>query len=274
VRTHGCIHSGSELGTDAHACWGFDRRQEFVDASLEFLTDGLRNGQRIVYVGSESVDEQRERLEPLGGVGAMIDEGALLLIDLTGIYKAGKPLDPHTQLSVYSAVTDAAIADGYAGIRVAAQVTNLVREPETWDAHLRWESMADRFMSVQPMSAMCGYQRDAVPEKLLAELSAVHPVSNAPAKTVPFRLFADEGDMVLSGDVDFLSVKALDRALETACDGTEPVVLDLRELGFIDPNGIEVLVRHTQRLEAECDCSVRNAPAAVERLCQMLGVEL
>lgn len=274
MREHGCIHSGSGLGADAHACWGFSRRQEFIDAALEFLTDGLRNGQRIVYVGSESVDEQRERLEPLGGVGAMIDEGALLLIDLTGIYKAGEQLGPETQLSVYSAVTDAALADGYAGIRVAAQVTNLVREPAAWDAHLRWESMADRFMSVQPMSAMCGYQRDAVPEQLLAELSAVHPVSNAPAKAVPLRLFADNGDMVLSGDVDFLSVKALDRALETACDGTEPVVLDLRELGFIDPNGLEVLVGHIRRLEEEGGCSVRNTPPAVERLGQMAGVEL
>ncbi len=274
MRAHGCIHSGGDLGTDTHACWGFDRRQEFVDAALEFLTDGLRNGQRIVYVGSEPVEEQRERLEPLGGVGAMIDEGALLLIDLTGIYKSGQPLDPHVQLGVYRAVTDAALADGYAGIRVAAQVTNLVREPETWDAHLRWESMADRFMSAQPMSAMCGYQRDVVPEKLLTELAAVHPVSNVPERTVPFRLFADDGDMVLSGDVDYLSVKALDRALETACDGTEPVVFDLGELGFIDPNGLEVLVRHTRRLAAESGCSVRNMPPAVERLSQMAGVEL
>src|ERR1700749_2009063 len=124
------------------------------------------------------------------------------------------------------------------------------------------------------MSGMSGYQRDLVPEQLLAELSAVHPASNAPSKTVPFRLFAEDGDRVLSGDVDFLSVKALDRALETACDGTEPVVLDLHGLGFIDPNGLEVLVRHTRRLAAAGGCNVRNAPPAVARLCQILDVAL
>jgi anti-anti-sigma regulatory factor len=274
VREHGCIHSGDDLGDHAHACWGFDRRQDFVDAALEFLTDGLRSGQRIVYVGSEPVEEQRERLEPLGGVGAMIDEGALLLIDLTGIYQTGRPIDPISQMAVYSAVTDAAIADGYSGIRVAAQVTNLVREPATWDAHLRWESMADRFMSVRPMSAICGYQRDLVPEQLLAELATVHPTSNTPAEAVPFRLFAEDGEMVLSGDVDFLSINGLDRALETACDGTEPVVLDLRDLGFIDLNGIEVLARHTRRLAAASGCNVLNVPPPVERLCEILDVEL
>jgi anti-anti-sigma regulatory factor len=274
VRAHGCIHSGSDLGTDAHACWGFERRQEFVDASLEFLTDGLRIGQRIAYVGSEPVEEQRERLDPLGGVGAMIDEGALQLIDLTGIYQAGEPIEPYSQLAVYSAATDAALAAGYTGLRVAAQATSLVREPQTWDAHVRWESIADRFMSIRPLSALCGYQRDLVPEQLLGDLSAVHPASNAPAKSVPFHLYAEEGEMVLSGNVDYISVAALDRALERACAGTEPVVLDLRELGFIDQNGLEVLARHTHRLAAAGGCSVRNVPATVERLCEILDVEL
>jgi anti-anti-sigma regulatory factor len=274
VRRHGCTHSGSGLGADAHVCWGFNRRQEFVDAALEFLTDGLRAGQRIAYVGSEPVDEQRERLEPLGGVGAMIDEGALLLIDLTGIYKAGEPIDPDSQMAVYAAVTEAALADGYTGLRVAAQASNLVREPETWDAHLRWESVADRFMSVRPLAAMCGYQRDLVPEQLLCDISTLHPATNVSTKAVPFHLFAEDGDMFLSGDVDYLSVEALDRALERACDGSQPVVLDLRDLGFIDHNGLEVLAAHTHRLAAAGGCSIRNAPAAVERLCGILSLEL
>ena len=274
MRAHGCIHAGSGLGADAHACWGFDRRQEFVEATLEYLSDGLRSGQRIAYVGSEPVAEQRERLGPLGGVGAMIDEGALQLFELEDMYDVGTPLAPYAQLAASSAATDAALADGYTGLRVAAQVTNLVAEPQTWDAHLRWESVADRFMSLRPLSAMCGYQRDLVPEQLLGDLSAVHPASNAPTRAVPFHLFAEDGAMVLSGNVDYLSVKALDRALATACDGSQPVVLDLRELGFIDQNGLAVLARHTRRLAGEGGCSVRNAPRAVERLCEILGVEL
>lgn len=274
MRACGCIRSASGLDSGAHACWGFDRRQEFVDAALEFLTDGLRNGQRIAYVGAEPVEEQRERLEPLGGVGAMIDEGALLLIDLSGISKAGEPIDPDSQLAVYSAVTDAALADGYAGIRVAAQATSLVAEPETWDAHLRWESMADRFMSVRPMSAMCGYQRDLVPEQLLGDLAVVHPAANELAEAVPFHLYAEGGDMALSGEVDYSAIEALDRALATACDGSQPVVLDLAELGFIDQNGLEVLARHTHRLAARSGVEVRNAPHLVERLCEILALEL
>lgn len=270
MRAHGCIESGSGLGADAHACWGFERRQEFVDVSLEYLTDGLRNGQRIAYVGSEPVAEQRERLEPLGGVGAMIDEGALQLFELQDLYEVGKPIDAEAQLAAYGAATDAALADGYTGLRVAAQVTNLVAEPEAWDAHVRWESVADRFMSVYPLSALCGYQRDLVPEQLLGDLSVVHPAANELAETVSFHLFAEDGDLALSGEVDYFAIEALDRALERACDAAQPVTLDLGGLGFIDHNGIEVLAR---RLTAS-DCSVRNAPHLVERLCEILELKL
>jgi hypothetical protein len=169
---------GSGLGKDAHACWAFDGQQEFVDASVEYLTDGLRCGQRLAYVGSEPVAEQRERLGALGDVGGMIDRGAMQLFELRDLYHVGEPLDADAQLATYSAATDAALADGYTGLRVAAQVTDLVAEPACWDAHLRWESVADRFMSVRPLSALCGYRRQDLPERLLSDLAAVHPASN------------------------------------------------------------------------------------------------
>ncbi len=274
MRAHGHIHSGSDLGTDAHACWTFDRQQEFVDASLEYLTDGLRAGQRIVYVGSEPVAQQREQLEQLGGVAGMIDAGALLLFQLDDLYDVGRPVDTDAQLATYAAATDAALADGYTGLRVAAQVTNLVAEPETWDAHVRWEATADRFMSVRPMSAMCGYRRDAIPAQLLSDLAAVHPASNAPLETSPFHLFAETGDLVLSGEVDFASSEALDRLLGIACEATDFDAIDLRELDFTDHHGLEVLARHAKRLAAEGKSPPRNVPPAVERLCGLLELEL
>jgi anti-anti-sigma regulatory factor len=274
VRAHGCIHSGSGLGADAHACWGFNRRQEFVDASLEYLFDGLRAGQRLAYVGSEPAAEQRERLAPLGGVDAMIDEGALQLFQLEDLYDVGKPVDPTYQLAAYAAATDAALADGYSGLRVAAQVTDLLAGPETWDAHLRWESIADRFMSVRPLSALCGYQRDAVPPAFLADLAAVHPAANAPAQAAPFHLFAEQGEMVLSGEVDYFSAAALNRILAAACREEGSVALDLGKLDFLDHHGLEALVAQTQRLAGESGCEVCQAPPVVERLCELLDLTL
>jgi hypothetical protein len=271
---HGSIDAGSGLGHDGHACWGFDDRQEFVDAALEFLTDGLRLGQRLAYVGSEPVAEQRERLDPLGDVGGLIDSGALQLFELSDLYRVGEPVDVNAQLAAYLAATDAALAHGYSGLRVAAQVTDLVAEPETWNAHVRWESAADRVLSRQSLAALCGYERVALPSQLLADLATVHPASNGCAGLAPFHLFGENCGLALTGEVDLFSSETLDRALDFACDEGESVLLDLGELDFIDHRGVEILAAHAGRLAGEGGCTIQHQPHLVSRLCRILELQL
>ncbi|HKO38385.1 MAG TPA: MEDS domain-containing protein [Solirubrobacterales bacterium] len=274
MRAHGSIEGGSGLGHDGHACWGFEDRQEFLAATLEFLADGLRTGQRLAYIGSEPVAEQRERLDPLGNVGALIDRGSLLLFELSDLYRIGEPVDPEAQVTAYLAATEAAIADGYSGLRVAAQVTDLVAEPETWDAHVRWESAADRILSRRSLSALCGYDRTALPPQLLADLAAVHPAANGCAGPAPFHLFGESGGLALTGEVDLFSSETFDRALGFACDGNQPVSLDLSELEFIDHRGVEILAAHVRHLAGAAGCTVRDQPPVVNRLCEILDLQL
>lgn len=266
MRAHGCIDSAAGLGTDGHACWGFDRPGEFFAAAAEFLEDGLRHGQRLAYVGSEPIDEQRERLAPLGEVGQMVDSGMLQLFELQHLYRVGEPVNPKAQMAIYLRATEAAQAEGYTGLRVAAQVTDLVRTPQTWEAHLRWESKADQLLAPRSLSALCGYRRDAVPPPLLADLSALHPAANAAPAEAPFHLFGEGDELALSGEIDLFSSETLERVLDLAAGNDEPASLNLEALEFIDHHGIEVL--------ASRGCRARNAPAVVDRLCELLELEL
>jgi anti-anti-sigma regulatory factor len=273
VRVHGSIDAGSGLGPDGHACWGFDDKEEFVAATLDFLTDGLRLGQRLAYVGSEPLAEQRERLDPLGDVGRLIDNGALQLFELSDLYRVGEPIDVDAQLAAYLAATDAAFADGYSGLRVAAQATDLVAEPETWDAQVRWESTADRVLSTRSLSALCGYERDALPPQLLADLAAIHPAANGCAGSAPFHLFGEDDGLALTGEVDLFSSETFDRVLDVGCAGDEPVSLDLAGLDFIDHRGVEILAAHASHA-GEGGCVVQHEPHVVRRLCEILELQL
>jgi ABC-type transporter Mla MlaB component len=274
VRRHGCIDSGTGLGADGHACWGFEQPEEFVAATLEFFTDGLRSNQRLVYLSGEPVAEQRERLDPLGDVGGMIDRGALHLLELKDLYRLGEPVDPLAQVELFTTATEAARADGFSGLSLATQSTDMVLEPCTWDAHLRLECRADRLASGVGMSALCGYQRDALPEAVLGDLAAIHPTANSIAEGAPFHLFGEAGRLVLSGEVDRFSTPALSRALRHAHAPGEPTSLDLGPLGFIDHHGFEMLAAHTRRLAVNGGCSVHNQPMIVNRLSELLGQEL
>ena len=274
MRRHGCIDSGSGLGTDGHACWAFEQQQEYVDATLEFFTDGLRSNQRLVYLSGEPVAEQRERLDPLGGVGTMVDDGTLHLLELKDFYDLGQPVDPVSQVTLFGAAAEAARADGFAGLSLATQSTEMVVEPRTWEAHLRLESRADQMATAIGMSALCGYQRDTLPEAVLGDLAAIHPTANALAESAPFHLFGEADGLVLSGEIDRFATPAMIRALTLAETAGEPTTLDLEALWFIDHHALEALAAHTRRSAANGGCIVRNRPAHVDRLAGLLELEL
>jgi ABC-type transporter Mla MlaB component len=274
VRRHGCINSGGGLGAYGHACWGYEQPEEFAAAALDFFTDGLRANRRLVYLSGEPVAEQRERLDPLGDVGAMIDGGSLHLLELKNLYRLGEPVDPNAQVSLFTAATEAARADGFSGLCLATRSTEMVAEPCTWDAHLRLESRADQLATSFGFSALCGYQRDTLPADVLGDLAALHPAANSIAEATPFHLFAENGGLVLSGEVDRFSTEALLRALDYAHTPGVSTSLNLEALDFIDHYGLEALAAHARRLAAAGDCSIHNQPARVERLCDLLELEL
>jgi ABC-type transporter Mla MlaB component len=274
VRQHGCINSGSGLGTDGHACWGFDQPQEFIDATIEFFADGQRANQRLVYLSGEPVAEQRERLDPLGDVATMVDGGALYLLELKDLYTLGEPVDPVAQVALFTAATKAAHADGFSGVCLATQSTEMVAEPGTWDAHLRIESRSDQLATAFGFSALCGYRRDALPADVLGDLAALHPAANTVAEMAPFHLFSEGGRLVLSGEIDRFSTAALLRALDYAHLPGAPTSLDLAPLRFVDHYGLEALAGHARRLAADGGCSIHNQPARIERLCELLELQL
>lgn len=274
MRSHGCIESARGLGSQGHACWGFEQPAEFVEATLDFFSDGLRSNRRLVYLSGEPVAEQRERLDPLGDVGGLIDRGALHLLELKHLYRLGEPVDPGAQVALFTTAAAAAQADGFSGLSLATQSTDMVADPCTWDAHLRLESMADRVASSSGMSALCGYQRNVLPESVLGDLAAIHPTANAIAEQAPFHLFGEAGGLVLSGEIDRFSTPSLARALRHAHTPGEPTSLDLEALRFIDHHGFEMLAAHTRRLAANGGCTVRNQPHVVNRLRELLELEL
>ena len=86
-----------------------------------------------------------------------------------------------------------------------------------------------------------------------------------------------EGTAVLVGvvgELDLASGPALNAEL-AAFSGpdTTLVVVDLRELEFMDSTGLSIIVRAHQRLAAEgCELSLVQGPPQVERLLDLTGV--
>jgi anti-anti-sigma regulatory factor len=257
-----------------HACWIYENDGERREGVVEYFAGGLEAGQRLLYVGSRPAERLRDDLQGLNGVESLVADGALHVLSLDDIEGAAEPSDAERRLDAYAAAAEQAVADGYAGLRVAVAVAGLGGDPETHDAHTRWESLVDRAIVSRPLTALCLYDRRELPDRLLADLASVHPVSHGSAGAPAFRVFARPGALVLEGEVDYFSAADLGRLLDITLRDDGEVVLDLGGLGFVDHHGVMALAERAGRLGDRHGIRFQNVPHPVVRLSEVMGVVL
>ena len=115
-------------------------------------------------------------------------------------------------MRAYRAATEAALAAGYRGLRVAADVTALIRTPEQLDAFARYEHLIDRYMRTAPMARDVRLQPHRPRRRGVDQLACMHPATNA--DHVLFRLYAaDGGGTALAGELDLANQQLLATAL-------------------------------------------------------------
>jgi anti-sigma B factor antagonist len=92
--------------------------------------------------------------------------------------------------------------------------------------------------------------------------------------TVRIRPDADRCLVSLNGEVDLSNAEALEATLQEAIgEGPERVVIDMRDLSFIDSTGIACLVRLLHEVDADRLRFVHSTSPAVVRVLQLTGVE-
>lgn len=225
--------------TDRHLCLVHADADELRVATIEYLTAGLEEGLRVAYTGPGEPVELRDRVRGLQGSAALEARGALHLLPHEAVYGTA-PVSAEEVIERYADLTEQALVDGYRGLRVVADVTDLGRRPEDHDAFARYELALGPVVASVPFSALCAYGEDLGPDPL-AEVACVHPAGSARA---PFRLTAvDPGHARLDGEVDVTGRRAFVRTvarLDQVVDG-DPLVLDLSGTTFIDHRALMVL---------------------------------
>lgn len=204
-----------------HVCLAYAEPAAFEDAARDFLAEGVAAGERVWYLAPTPPRGWRFRPE---------------LVRIGDHYPEDGVIDPAAGVSAYAAATERALADGYCGLRVAAEATSLVGTPAQLDAFARYEHLVDRYMRGAPFSALCGYDRVALGDEAVDELACLHPLS-----TAPFRLSAGlpgQADVILSGELDWANRDLFVRALARAepRPASAELVIDAGRLTFVDHN--------------------------------------
>lgn len=248
MRRTGLVAHVRGLGAHDHVCWRYDDRDDFLARVREFLGEGLALGLRVRYLGPGAVDALVADLDGIGGIDEALRTGAAEVASLDATYPADAVVEPDAQVRSYAEATEAALAAGFAGLRVAADCTPLVRTPQRLEAFARYEHRVDHHMARRPFSAMCAYSKAEVDEHTFAQVACMHPATNTAYPG--FRLHA-AGDRTtaLGGEVDpandDLFALALERADPRPRDGR--LVVDATDLSFLDHRGLLRLADHADR---------------------------
>jgi len=224
----------------------------------------------VAYLGSGKVEELREHFDRFVDVGPRPIPDTVRIISLEEIYGAGGPVDPTKVIQKYAAATQQALADGYRGLRISADVTDLVRAPEQQDAFARCEFLLERYSSRHPLSAMCGYRREL--GDAVTQFACMHAA--VPAGLTPFQVFAcDDGAVGLLGEFDGACQFAFERALQRIqpAPGDSKLIFDMAGVRFMDHRALLTLDSYAEA--CQIPVFARSMPPMVRRIARVLALE-
>ncbi len=251
VRRSGLVDRTLGLGVHDHVCWRYTAPDEFRERAREFLADGLAQGLQVWYVAPGAASDLAQDLRGVDELDAGLRTGAARVVSLNATYPVGAVVEPDAQVRAYAEATDAALAAGFAGLRVAADCTPLVRTPQQLAAFAHYEHRIDHYMADRPFSAVCAYSTAEVGDEAFAQLACMHPGTNS--RLPGFRLHgAGRHLAALGGELDpdneELFALALERSDLRPQDGL--LVVDASGLDFVDHRALVRLSAHATGLGA------------------------
>ncbi len=262
MRNNGSRFEPLRMKPHDHIGWVFSGPGEFAVLGESFLAEGASLNERLMYV-AEDPD-----ISGFGEWTAPLYPGTLTAASIAEVYGESGIVDAPRQRATFAQVLTEALADGYSGIRVAADNTPLVLDHERLESWVRWEIVADHFMSENEVTGLCAFDGGRVDLNTLGNLETLHPVSMAERPTPPFRLFNDDGILRLEGDVNTFAVGKVFLALQHLPPATR-VVVDLATTEIVSKDMLSELRR---LCETGVSVTVQGATDIIRRLGRSVGI--
>ena len=230
-----------------HACWSYRTDQERTDVLASFYAAGLAAHERLFYFASDGSEATAlQGLTDAGhDVAALMAAGDIVVAEVESAYFPHSTFDARANLEGFRTLAQQAIADGFMGIRVAAENATVLNHPLIRDSWFEYELQVDALVSAEPIIGLCAFDRRQCDAETLALLDAVHLLQVDPTGSAPHSGFhlhtAEEDVLVLTGDIDRFAVDSLQRLLSSPVRKRHKITLDLRGLSFLDTAGMRAL---------------------------------
>lgn len=147
--------------------------------TTSYLRHGLAQGQRVIYILDThkantilsylQSDDLERRLYLQGG--------QLCLLSASNTYLSGGVFDPGTMLSLLQSETERALKEGYAALRVAAEMTWALQGVRGSERLIEYEAKVNTFFPGSKCIGLCQYDRRCFSARALLNVLHTHPVA-------------------------------------------------------------------------------------------------
>jgi hypothetical protein len=182
---------GNLFSQGEHICTIFETDDEQRAIAASYLADGLRAGERALYVGqsNEALEQFHRALKNVGvNAAAMLKSGALIESIHADAHLVDNRFDSERMLRLLNEAVEAALNGGFTGLRACGDMSWLLKEPEGAHQVLEYEALLNQFFQGVRGCAMCLYDRRRLPPDLLDHALATHSsvIVDGHHKTNPF----------------------------------------------------------------------------------------
>ena len=268
------------LQASEHLCFPYENEDERAATLVAFFRDGLARRERCLFIGA--ADDQHDLLTRLEAAGVSteraLERGALVLMTTRATYLRTGRFDPDDALALMEALTDRALADGFAGLRATGEASAGVPD-ELWRQLLRYEALLNERLGRRPFVGLCRLHGRNVSPDRVGDMLRTHPrvlvrgeVCGNPFYERAAIALGDDSRARLDWQLHQLRVynrarkgqdgRARERFLSVLADElAEPLFALKRELHALGapldetpaPERLEAATRHLRRLSAAVD---------------------
>ncbi|GAA3217382.1 MEDS domain-containing protein [Actinocorallia longicatena] len=271
-----------------HLCLPYDNDLERRSALFTFVSDGLAQGHKVVYVSDGVAPDAvlgwlREEPEAdLVDFDDALKNDHLVILPAESAYLATGRFDPDEIVALFGTHLEMALLQDHSGLRLTCEKTFSLRGWPGSDRFAEFEEKIEQIFQTMPVSAMalCQYDTRWFGRRSLERLLAVHAGGNARVDDVhddgTLRIaprFTPPG-LSLHGTIEESSLPALSGALATLAERTDLLCLDLSGVGFCDMAGLRLLLDARISAEGrERQVMLREVPESIVELLRAAGWE-
>ncbi|MFI5956358.1 MEDS domain-containing protein [Cryptosporangium sp. NPDC051539] len=225
-----------------HICVLTSTAEQRLATMLAVAADGLAGGQMVMVLSVSPPPAAVEEVltERIDGAAAGLDSGQLQVLPARELYLADHRFNPRVFEAMAGAI-DGALAAGYSGLRVAADMTWAVSPSVDTAGLADYEAAVNALALDGRAFGACLYERRGMDPGLMRSIIQSHPATTRHPPVAPQlrmrRTYRPYG-IAFHGEADISNRNAVQSALNATLDARpdncSELVLDVSELHFAD----------------------------------------